>query len=318
MKVIFTLLLFSIYLYSTSVTIPPGSSAKWVAQHLKDRDILSSAHMFYVYLRANQLTTKLHSGQFDIPPNVSYKQLADILTGKTQQLFRLTIPEGYTIQEIADELEAQQIISNAKQFLNYIKTKKTTAINSYLSKQTLPSFEGLFFPDTYYFSRHSSFDTVYKTFIKRFNDVFVSEYKKVKQPTLTFYQTLILASIIEKEAGTVHEMPIISGVFHNRLRKKMFLASCPTVGYAMGNPRKKSLTYKDLKYKSPYNTYNNKGLPPSPIASPGKKAFQAALFPAKTPYLYFVSKNDTTGTHVFSLTLNEHLKNQQKILSKSR
>ena len=145
MKVIFTLLLFSIYLYSTSVTIPPGSSAKWVAQHLKDRDILSSAHMFYVYLRANQLTTKLHSGQFDIPPNVSYKQLADILTGKTQQLFRLTIPEGYTIQEIADELEAQQIITNAKQFLNYIKTKKTTAINSYLSKQTLSSFEGLFF-----------------------------------------------------------------------------------------------------------------------------------------------------------------------------
>ena len=99
------------------------------------------------------------------------------------------------------------------------------------------------------------------------------------------------------------------------LKKKMYLASCPTVGYAMGQPRKKSLTYKDLEFKSPFNTYKHKGLPPTPIASPGQRAFNAALYPAKTPYLYFVSKNDGSGTHIFSLTLNEHLNNQKKILS---
>ena len=107
-----------------------------------------------------------------------------------------------------------------------------------IKKGELNSFEGIFFPDTYYFSKNSSFQVVYDTFINRFNDIFVKEYQKLKQPKLSFYKTLILASIIEKEAGTVSEMPIISGVFHNRLRKKMHLASCPTVGYAMGQPRK--------------------------------------------------------------------------------
>ena len=97
----------------------------------------------------------------------------------------------------------------------------------------------------------------------------------------------------------------------------MYLASCPTVGYAMGKPRKKTLSYNDLKFKSPYNTYRNKGLPPTPIAAPGKNAFIAALNP-KTPYLYFVSKNDGSGTHVFSKTLSEHLNNQKKILARTK
>ena len=113
-------------------------------------------------------------------------------------------------------------------------------------------------------------------------------------------------------------MDTISGVFHNRLKRKMALASCPTVGYAMGQPRKKMLTYKDLEYKSPYNTYKRLGLPPTPIAAPGKRAFYAALNPKDTPYLYFVSKADGTGTHVFSKTLKEHLNHQKKILAASK
>ena len=163
-----------------------------------------------------------------------------------------------------------------------------------------------------------SFDQIYVTFIQRFNHVFLKLYNSKKQPKLSFYDTLILASIIEKEAGTLTEMPLISGVFHNRLKKNMYLASCPTVGYAMGKPRKKTLSYNDLKFKSPYNTYRNKGLPPTPIAAPGKNAFIAALNPKKTPYLYFVSKNDGSGTHVFSKTLSEHLNNQKKILARTK
>jgi UPF0755 protein len=160
-----------------------------------------------------------------------------------------------------------------------------------------------------------TYKQVYDSFIKRFNNVFLTNYQSASSPRLSFYDTLILASIIEKEAGTQKEMTTISGVFHNRLKKKMYLASCPTVGYAMGQPRKKSLTYKDLDYVSPFNTYRNKGLPPTPIAAPGKRAFLAALNPKKTYYLYFVAKNDGSGEHVFSLTLKDHLKNQKKILA---
>ena len=317
MKLLFILILFVVPIYSIPVTIPVGSNAKWVAEHLKQKRIIKSSRLFYLYLRTNNLSTQLHSGDFDIPKEAPYKEISDILIGKKQQYVSVTIPEGYTVQEIANKLAQKKIIKSAKAFLQYISNQSSSKINSLLSNQDLSSFEGILFPDTYYFSKNSSNKMVYDAFIKRFNQVFVNEYKAKDNPKLSFYDTLILASIIEKEAGTVSEMPIISGVFHNRLKKRMYLASCPTVGYAMGQPRKKSLTYKDLEFKSPYNTYKNKGLPPSPIAAPGKRAFKAALNPAKTPYLYFVSKNDGSGQHVFSLTLKEHLKNQKIILSKS-
>ncbi len=316
MKTLLFILIFTIHNLAIPITIPSGANASWVSHHLKEKGIVKSSKLFYLYLRTNKLCTQLHSGDFDIPKNSAYADISDILTGKKQQFISVTIPEGFTINEIAHRLQARQVISNATQFLAYIKKKQAQKINSLISTESLTSFEGLFFPDTYYFSKNASFDSVVRVFINQFNRVLLSEYQQVQTPRLSFYQTLILASIIEKEAGTVTEMPIISGVFHNRLKKKMYLASCPTVGYAMGQPRKKSLTYKDLEFKSPFNTYKNKGLPPTPIASPGLRAFKAALYPANTPYLYFVSKNDGSGTHIFSLTLNEHLRNQKKILSK--
>ncbi len=305
-------------MFAVPITIPPGSSAKSISNQLKQKGIIKSSKMFYIYLRTNKLSTHLQSGQYDIAKNSSYHDISLIITGKKQQLVAVTIPEGFTFNEIVRRLEQENIISNSKDFIRFINNNSNLTVNSFISKSQLSSMEGLFFPDTYFFSKNSSFKTVYSTFINRFNSIFLREYRKIKHPKLSFYQTLILASIIEKEAGTISEMPIISGVFHNRLKKRMYLASCPTVGYAMGKPRKKSLTYRDLEYKSPYNTYKNKGLPPTPIASPGKRAFNAALFPAKTPYLYFVAKNDGTGTHVFSTNLNDHLNSQRKILRRTK
>ena len=316
MKILVFVLLFSFFAFAEPIIVPPGSNAKKVADILKEKQLIKSSKMFYLYLRTNKLTTRLHSGQFDIPKNSSYQEISAILTGKKQQLVAVTIPEGFTLEEIAARLEHNNVISNAEKFLLLIKKNENLTINQFIKKGKLTSLEGLFFPDTYHFSRNSSYKTVYMAFIKRFNAVLLDEYRKVSNPKLSFYDTLILASIIEKEAGTVKEMPLISGVFHNRLKKRMYLASCPTVGYAMGQPRKKSLTYKDLEYKSPFNTYKNKGLPPTPIASPGRLAFRAALYPKKTPYLYFVSKNDGSGTHIFSTNLNDHLNSQRRILSR--
>ena len=318
MKLLFIFIFFIVPIYSIPITIPVGSNAKWVADHLKQKEIIKSSRLFYLYLRTNNLSTQIHSGNFDIPQDAPYKEISDILVGKKQHYVSVTIPEGYTIQEIANKLVDKKIIKDSTTFLSYVSKQRPSKINDLLSNKTLSSFEGILFPDTYYFTKYSSNSMVYKAFIKRFNQVFVNEYNAKKKPKLSFYDTLILASIIEKEAGTINEMATISGVFHNRLRKKMYLASCPTVGYAMGQPRKKSLTYNDLKYKSPYNTYQNKGLPPAPIASPGKRAFHAALNPAKTPYLYFVAKNDGSGEHVFSLTLKDHLLNQKKILAQTK
>ncbi|MEK9727193.1 MAG: endolytic transglycosylase MltG [Candidatus Margulisiibacteriota bacterium] len=305
-------------LFSAEITISPGASAKLVSKTLKNKGVINNSHLFYLYLRANKLTSKIHVGQFYIEPNTKFKDIADIITGKKQQLIPITIPEGYTISEIIHALEKKRIISNSESFARYLTQKMKSPINSLIQPNSISSMEGLLFPDTYFFSKNMSFDQIYSAFTKRFNHVFLPLYRNTPNPKLSFYDTLILASIIEKEAGTVAEMPLISGVFHNRLVKKMYLASCPTVGYAMGQPRKKSLTYKDLDYVSPFNTYRNKGLPPSPIAAPGKQAFLAALNPMKTPYLYFVSKNDGSGTHVFSKTLAAHLKHQKRILTQTK
>ena len=316
--IIFLFINIFICLYSAEVVIKPGSNAKAVSQSLKDAGIIESKRLFYIYLRANKLDSKIHTGTFTLNKGDSFRTISDVITGKKQQLQKVTIPEGYTLNEVAQKLEKNEVISSSKLFLNYLSKQTPQTINHLLKNEKVNSFEGLLFPDTYYFSKNMTHQQVYNSFIKRFNNVFLTHYQSALSPPLSFYDTLILASIIEKEAGTQKEMATISGVFHNRLKKKMYLASCPTVGYAMGKPRKKSLTYKDLDYVSPFNTYRNKGLPPTPIAAPGKKAFLAALNPKKTPYLYFVAKNDGSGEHVFSLTLKDHLQNQKKILARTQ
>ena len=193
--------------------------------------------------------------------------------------------------------------------------QRALARHPVLSDLSVTTMEGLLFADTYHFSKKSSHTTVVNAFVNGLINNLVTTYLNTSKPSLSFYDTLILASIIEKEAGTQSEMRLISGVFHNRLKKNMLLASCPTVGYAMGQPRKKSLTYRDLKTKSPYNTYLHRGLPPSPIAAPSKAAFLAALSPESTKYYYFVAKNNGTGTHVFSTNLTDHLAAQKRILN---
>jgi UPF0755 protein len=317
MNILFILLLSIIPLWSATITIPNGAHAKWISQHLANNNIIDSPTRYYLYLRFKKLDQALHSGTFDIQKNASFYDITQVLTGKAQQTVPVTIPEGFTITEIAATLETHKVITNAADFLNYVQSyaSKENSLFSFLPKKNL---EGFLFPDTYKFAKYSSNKQVLHTFLKRFQDVLIKEYNQTKNPPLSFYATLKLAAIIEKEAGTQKEMPIISGVFHNRLKKKMYLASCPTVGYAMGEPRKKSLTYRDLDYKSPYNTYRNKGLTPTPIAAPGKAAFKAALNPNRTPYLYFVSKNDGSGTHVFSKTLKQHLAHQKRILATTK
>ena len=310
--VISLIILMSMSLFSVDITIPSGASAKWVSQHLKESGIVSSPNLFYLYLRANQLTNQIHQGSFHIPKESSFKDIANIITGKTPQWITVTIPEGLTLDEILSILKEKKIISDINAFKSYLSTMPVHTIDPTL-KNSPQVYEGLFFPDTYYFGKRSSNEQVYNAFINQTKKELIAIYKSQSNPKLNFYDTLILASIIEKEAGTKTEMPTISGVFHNRLTKKMYLASCPTVGYALGEPRKKQLTYKDLDVQSPYNTYRQKGLPPTPIASPGKRAFIAALNPEDTPYFYFVSKNDGTGTHVFSRTLKEHVAHQKRI-----
>ena len=166
------------------------------------------------------------------------------------------------------------------------------------------NLEGYLFPDTYFFEKGMPPETILATMVTRFQKVFVPAWKnRARQRGLSVHQVVTLASIIEKETGTPDERALISSVFHNRLKRNMRLQSDPTVIYGISNFNG-NLTRKDLKTPSPYNTYIIKGLPPGPIANPGRLAMEAALFPVNSKFYFFVSKNDTT--HHFSATLKEH------------
>jgi len=212
---------------------------------------------------------------------------------------KITIPEGYTIYQIADLLAAKGL-AKRENFIN-LATDPNLAKELGIQAKTL---EGYLFPDTYYFNKGLSEKVIIKTMVNRFYSLMKPEWKEQSHKLgLTFHQVITLASLIEKETSNKEEKPIISAVYHNRLKAGIRLQCDPTVIYCLKNFNGK-LRKEDLLIDSPYNTYKRYGLPPGPIANPGLDSIQAALYPAKVGYQYFVSKND--GTHYFSYTLKEH------------
>jgi len=222
----------------------------------------------------------------------------------------VTIPEGFTLQQIGELLEQRELI-NKEEFLSI--TGKADSATRY--GICAPSLEGYLYPDTYQFGRGLPALSIIEVMVKRFWEVAGPYRERAKELGMTMEEVVTLASIVEKETGLGPERPIIASVFLNRLKKRMRLESDPTVIYGVkgftGNLKKKHLTEP-----TPYNTYVIHGLPPGPIASPGEEAIEAVLYPAKTHYLYFVSKND--GSHYFSKTLAEHNRAVQEYQKKSR
>ena len=219
---------------------------------------------------------------------------------KRQITYRVTIPEGFTVRQIASLLKQRGIIEDEEEFCRLAFDPRFVRSLG-IEDRTL---EGYLFPDTYRFPRGTPPREVIRVMVENFRRVYDEGLAmRAKELGMTVREVVILASIIEKETGRAEERPLISAVFHNRLKKGMPLCSDPTVIYGLeefdGN-----LTKEHLRRRTPYNTYLFAGLPPTAIANPGRDALLAALYPAPVPYLYFVSRND--GTHKFSVTLKEH------------
>jgi UPF0755 protein len=215
------------------------------------------------------------------------------------ELYKLTVPEGLNIYQIADRVVRAGFAENAA-FIA-AATHADLARKNGIPAETC---EGYLFPETYYFPKTVKVETIISTMVKRFWKVFNTAWKeRANQLGFSIHQIVTLASIIEKETGASFERPLISSVFHNRLKRKMRLESDPTVIYGLkdfdGN-----LKRAHLETPTPYNTYKIMGLPVGPIANPGKKSLKAALYPADTKFIYFVSKKDRT--HKFSTNLKDH------------
>jgi UPF0755 protein len=284
-----------------TLTIPSGQQFKRTIKALHQAGIITHPLKFKVLARLKGLDKKIKSGEFLLSAAMAPMEVLDVLVSGRVRLYKLTVPEGYNQEQIA-ALVADAGFASIEVFLKACKDTDLIQAKGIAAKD----LEGYLFPDTYYFSRPTTPEAIISAMVKKFWSVFTDEYKKrADQINLSIHETVTLASIIEKETGVADERPLISSVFHNRLKKRMRLESDPTVIYGIedfdGN-----ITRKHLKTYTPYNTYRIKGLPPGPIANPGQKAIEAALFPEKTDYLFFVSRKDRT--HHFSTNLRDHNK----------
>ncbi len=281
------------------ILIEPGSSLKKITHTLQDHKLISSSRRFIILNRLLRSSTLLKAGEYQIEAAASPLQI--ITTLKQGRVFqrRVSIPEGFTLQQISARLQGKGLCQHDefKQLTSSPTNLKTWQIPG-------PNLEGYLFPSTYNYSRQTSCRQIVELMLSTGQKQFQKLTLKSPDNTLNQHQILTLASLIQKEAGNNDEMPLIASVFHNRLQLKMRLASDPTTIYALGENFDGNLRRRDLRHPSPYNTYRHRGLPPGPICSPGSEAIKAAINPAQTDYLYFVSRNN--GQHQFSRTLKEH------------
>ena len=281
------------------INVRPGQTLNTTADILYRKSIIKSAMKFVLIARIKGYDKRLKAGEYLLSAAMTPLQLLDIMVKGTVKLYKLTIPEGYNLYQIAELVEAADL--GSKTDFIQAATDGDRVRQHGLEGET---FEGYLFPDTYFFPKEVTIERLIAAMVKQFRSVFVPQWQtRAKALGLTVHQVVTLASIIEKETGAALERPIISSVFHNRLKKKMRLETDPTVIYGIKN-FDGNLTRKHLTTPTPYNTYKIRGLPIGPIANPGSASLKAALYPDDTKYIYFVSRQD--NTHQFSTNLKQH------------
>lgn len=285
---------FSIPDRTVTIHIPYGASAHQVTGILRSEGLILSRTVFMISLRLAGGINRIKAGTYEFSTRTVIPAIINKLLHGKQVLTKFTIPEGLTITQTA-ELLASKGLGKAEEFLTIFKERH---------------LEGYLLPETYIISQDFSPQQVIDTLGTQFERTFTKEWEaQTRKLGFTKFEIVILSSIIEKEAKADFERPLISAVFHNRLKARKYLESCATVQYALGK-WKKRLSLKDLQIDSPYNTYKHFGLPPGPICSPGRKSFEAALFPAEKDWLFFVSNGD--GTHTFYSSYRDHLKGKKE------
>lgn len=294
-----------------TVEIPRGTSFARTVGILEEAGMIGNAKGFYLLAYLHDALNQIKAGEYDLRSSMTPMEvLEQLVAGKVKE-YPIFIPEGYTVRQIADRLEAQGL-ADREIFLSLASDR---GLLSSLGIEG-DSVEGYLFPDTHMLNKSMGEEGIIRFMVRQFRRLMTSDLmERMEQLNLTEAEVVTLASIIEKEGGPHEEKALISAVFHNRLKKGMRLQSDPTVIYGIedfdGNLRR-----ADLKKKTPYNTYRINGLPPGPICNPGLKALRAALYPAPVKYLYFVSNNN--GSHHFSTNLVDHNKAVLKYQIKRR
>lgn len=302
------------------VQVRSGEALTHVLKRLESQGVLDSIWPARLYARLENLGTQIKVGEFLLPQGTTLTQLFAILSSNDQIRYRVTLVEGSTFKEAVQVLRADSRLEHELAELSLEQVWESVKSNSSPS-ELLPKdafYEGMLYPDTYFFHRGDSDLSVLVRAHERLQNVLAQEWQNKAEnlPIKSAYEALILASIVEKETGKPSERAEIAGVFTRRLNKGMRLQTDPTVIYGLGERYQGNITRKHLKEKTAYNTYRINGLPPTPIALSAKAAINAALNPLSGKSLYFVAKGD--GSHQFSETIDQHNRAVRKYQLKRR
>lgn len=302
------------YVMRKEFVVEKGEGVKQISTNLEIEGLIRGAGFFQIYVWRENLASKVQAGKYELSSSMSIPEIAAVLSGgkiKYEDVW-ITIPEGFLSREI-DRRIAESGLLREGEFVNAVSGFDVTQFDFLSDRPNGAGLEGYFFPDTYKFTKGATTDDIMKKMLDNFGKKLTPELRdQIGKQGKTIFKTVILASIIEKEAGSKEDMGKISSVFHNRLNAGYKLESDATVNYVIGKGRAQA-TYEDIEVNSPFNTYVYAGLPPAPIANPGMDAIKAAIYPETTEYYYFLTKKDTNEA-VFSKTYEEHLLNKAKYL----
>lgn len=293
--------------------IENGQSSKIIAQNLKDSKIIRNVFWFRVYLRSKELSSKIVSGSFELSSSMNFRGISTVITKNPKDFTEemIKIIEGWNSIQVAKYLEEKEFCTE-KEFLDIIKDKFD--YDFLKDKPNAFDLEGYLFPDTYRVYKSASCEDIVLKFLNNFENKLDNQIiKDIKSQNKTIFEIITMASIVEKEVRSVDDMKIVSGVFWDRIKNGQALESCATLAYILGE-NKDQYSYEDTQINSAYNTYQNRGLPPGPIANPGLNAIKASVYPEYTDYNYFLT-DPKTGNTIFSKTFEEHKKNKLKYLN---
>ena len=295
---------------TVNITVESGSTTADIGALLQEEGIIESASDFKFFSKFKGYDGKYQAGTYALAPSMKLSEIAEIIiSGKTNNM-TFTIPEGYTIYQIADKLAEEGVVDEEK--FKMLLAEGDFAYDFLEGAQSGKNhLEGYLFPETYTVEFAADERTVIETMLKQFDTVFSQEYRKrAEELGYSLNEILVVASIIERESQVDDERGKVASVIYNRLKKDMPLQMCSTVQYVLGK-QKETLTDADTQIESPYNTYIHPGLPPGPICCPGAASIKAALYPDDTDYLYFVVSDKLDGTQKFSSDYNQFLKDKE-------
>ncbi|WP_338544047.1 endolytic transglycosylase MltG [Paenibacillus tundrae] len=300
--------------------IKSGTGTSKIAEQLQQEGLIRSGLAFKGYLKWKKQGSNFMAGTYSMNPGVSYEEIVNKLnSGEVvpEEMVKFTIPEGYTVLQMADKLSEEGIVDR-DEFIKLANDPSAFDVDIIkdipVDEELRYVLEGYLFPETYELKKDSSTHDVMQRMLEEFqtkvNSIPDLE-TELQEKKLSLHELLTIASLVEREVVVDAERPLVAGVIYNRIHQDMKLEIDATVQYLLDKPKAR-LLFKDLKVESPYNMYLNKGLPPGPIASPSLPSIQAALQPEASEYLFYVTKKDGSSGHLFAKTYKEHQQNIAK------